>query len=64
MPQVLNGMQVDHGTIPNSRVINDSKSLIEMTLDEYLHTQNRKEELKAINAEKTLLNYHKKKEDG
>lgn len=61
MTQVLNGMQVDHGTIPNSRVLNDSKSYIEMTLDEYLHTQNRKDEQKAINAKKTLSNYHKNK---
>lgn len=61
MPQVLNGMQVDYNTIPSSQVINDRKSLIEMTLDEYLHTQIRKDEQKAINAEKTLSNYHKRK---
>lgn len=54
-------MQVDQGTIPNSRVINDSKSLIEMTLDEYLFSYNRKEENDRLKAEKAISNYHKKK---
>lgn len=61
MKQVIKGLHVDYTTMPASRGTNDSKSLIEMTLDEYLETMNRKEEQKFINAEKTLINYHKKK---
>lgn len=52
---------VDSNTTRSNSVISDSKSLIEMTLDEYLHSYNSKEEKDKVKAERAIFNYHKKK---